>query len=62
MFKITTDTIAEAANGTDCVLMSAPDLMPFPEQGGRKASRSADHDLQTALLICVQKSMLAGAP
>ena len=30
MFKITTDTIAEIANGADGVLMSAPDLKPFP--------------------------------
>ncbi len=29
MFKITTDAIAEVANGADGVLMSAPDLKPF---------------------------------
>jgi hypothetical protein len=36
MFKITTDNIAELANGTDRVLMCAPDLKPFPVQGGGK--------------------------
>jgi len=30
MFKITTDSISEVANGTDGVLMHAPDLKPFP--------------------------------
>ncbi len=30
MFKITTDSISEAANGTDGVLMHAPELKPFP--------------------------------
>jgi hypothetical protein len=30
MFKITTDSILEVANGTDGVLMHAPDLKPFP--------------------------------
>jgi len=30
MFKITTESISEVANGTDGVLMHAPDLKPFP--------------------------------
>lgn len=30
MFKITTDSISEVANGTDGVLMHAPELKPFP--------------------------------
>jgi len=30
MFKITTDSISEVTNGTDGVLMHAPDLKPFP--------------------------------
>ena len=30
MFKITTDSISEVANGKDGVLMHAPDLKPFP--------------------------------
>jgi hypothetical protein len=30
IFKITTDSISEIANGTDGVLMHAPDLKPFP--------------------------------